>query len=57
VLDIYKRCEAAALLRLSDDRKRKRCFAGRFRAEDFDYSSARKSTGAKKRASRSRKRS
>ena len=57
MLDIYKRCEAAALLRLSDDRKRKRCFAGRFRAEDFDYSSARKSTGAKKRASRSRKRS
>ena len=44
MLDIYKRCEAAALLRLSDDRKRKRCFAGRFRAEDFDYSTARKST-------------
>ena len=44
MLDIDKRCKAAALLRLSDDRKRKRCFAGRFRAEDFDYSSARKST-------------
>ena len=44
MLDIYKRREAAALLRLRDDRKRKRCFAGRFRAEDFDYSTARKST-------------
>src|SRR5206468_9196106 len=44
MLDIDKRCESVALLRLSDDRKCKRCFAGRFRAEDFDYSSARKST-------------
>ena len=44
MLDIDKRREAAALLRLGDDRKRKRCFAGRFRAEDFDYSTARKST-------------
>jgi hypothetical protein len=44
VLDIYKRREATALLRLSDDRKCKRCFTGRFRAEDFDYSTARKST-------------
>src|SRR4029078_4110287 len=42
-LDINKCCEAASLLRLSDDRKCKRCFAGRFRAEDFDYSTARKS--------------
>ena len=44
MLDVYKRCEAAALLCLSDNCKRKRCFAGRFRAEDFDYSTARKST-------------
>src|SRR5262249_25536007 len=44
VLDVDKGCEATALLRLSDDGKCKRCFAGRFRAEDFDYSAARKST-------------
>src|SRR5262249_49481508 len=44
VLDIDECCEAGALLRLSDDRKCKRRFARRFRAEDFDYSSARKST-------------
>src|SRR5215471_16724243 len=44
MLDINKRCKAAAFLRLRDDRKRKRRFAGRFRAEDFDYSPARKST-------------
>ena len=44
MLDIDKRCEAAAFLRLSDDCKRKRRFAGRFRAKDFDYSTARKST-------------
>src|SRR5213080_2845378 len=35
---------SVALLRLSDDRKCKGRFAGRFRAENFDYSSARKST-------------
>ena len=46
MLDIDKCCEAAALLCLSDDRKRKRRFAGRFRAENFDYSPARKSTDA-----------
>src|SRR5262249_25961928 len=44
MLDIDKRRETAASLRLRDDRKRKRRFAGRFRAEDFDYSPARKST-------------
>ena len=44
MLDIDKRCEPAAFLRLSDDCKCKRCFAGRFWAENFDYSSPRKST-------------
>src|SRR5215813_11990833 len=44
MLDIDKRRETAASLRLRDDRKRKRCFAGRFRAEDFHYSPSRKST-------------
>src|ERR1044071_4699879 len=44
MFDVDKRCETAALLRLSDNGKCKCCFAGRFRAEDFDDSSARKST-------------
>jgi len=46
VLDIDKRCETAALSRLRDDSKHKRCLAGRFRAEDLDYSSTRKSTNS-----------
>src|SRR5262245_47568742 len=48
MLDINEGCEAAAFLRLSDDRKCKRRFAGRFRAEDFDYSPARKSTDSER---------
>jgi hypothetical protein len=44
VFDIDKRCEAPALLCLRNDSERKRCFARRFRAENFDHSSPRKST-------------
>src|SRR5205807_2388164 len=43
-LDSDERCEASALLRLSDDGQCKRCFAGRFRAENFHNPSAWKST-------------
>ena len=46
MLDINKRCKASGLLCLSDDRQCQCRFAGRFRAEDFDYSSPRKSTDA-----------
>jgi hypothetical protein len=47
VLDIDKRCKTSDLLRLSDDGKCKCRLAGRFRAEDFNYSSTRKSTDSK----------
>ena len=48
MLDIDERREAAALLRLRDDRKRERRFAGGFRAENFDDSAARKSADSER---------
>src|SRR5262249_50785254 len=48
VLDVNKGCQASALLRLSNNRKCERCFAGRFGAENLHYSSTWKSADSER---------
>ena len=48
MLDVDKRSEATAFLRLRDHGQRKRGFAGGFRTENFDHTTAGKSADAER---------
>ena len=46
MFDVNKRGQAAAFLRLRNDRERERCFSRRFRTEHFNDATARESADA-----------